>query len=257
MRVFRDQGDIKRKKRMATLLAMTGVALLGFAFWLSVTAGPHNTQGVLLAYIPLLGGTVLFHMGMQQVAQWNRSPRNDEALDQLLKGLPEKYALLHYVQLDKQVIPHVLVHPGGLLALTVRELSGTIRYRDGKWSRDRSRDGLSRFFGFGGPQLGNPSEDAAKDVAGLETVIARGDAKIDADAAIVFINRTVDLEIEEPDYPVMNGEGLAQFVRSLPVDPAFKAPDRDAITAVLAMHGEEVVESDRPATRRPVKRRAA
>lgn len=256
MRVFRDQGYIKRKKRMATLLSMTGVAMLGFAFWLSVSAGPENTQGVLLAYIPLLAGTVLFHMGMQQVAQWNRSPRNDEALDILLKGLPEKYALMHYVQAGKRVIPHVLVHPGGALAITVRELPGTIRYQNGKWSRDRAKAGLSRFFGFGGPQLGNPSQDATGDLAALEAALAAGGMEVESDAAIVFINRAVELEIDEPDYPVMNGEGLSQFVRSLPADPAFKAPERQAVIDLLAT-GEEVVETDRPSTRRPVKRRAA
>ena len=73
MRVIRDMGYVKRRKRAATLTSVAGVALLGFAFWLSLSGGAGNTQTVLLAYIPLLAGTFIFHMGMQQVGQWNRT----------------------------------------------------------------------------------------------------------------------------------------------------------------------------------------
>jgi hypothetical protein len=258
MRVIRDVGYIKRRKRAATLTSLMGVALLGFAFWLSISAGSQNTTGVMLAYIPLLGGTALFHMGMQQVAQWNRSPRNDEALDAYLKGLGEKYALLHYVPAgNKRVVPHVLVHPGGLLTLSVRDLAGDISYTGGKWSRAR-KGGISRLFGLGGPQLGNPSADATTDLGALDATLAgtpQGD--VETDAAIVFLNRLANLvEIDEPDFPVMNGEGLAQYVRTLPADPEFKTADRQAIVDMLAQ-GEKLEETERAPTRRPVKRRAA
>ena len=256
MRVIRDMGYIKRRKRAATLTAIGGVALLGFAFWLSVSAGPSNTTGVLLAYIPLLGGTALFHMGMQQVAQWNRTPRNDETLDSLLKPLGEKYTLLHYVPAGKRIVPHVLVHPGGVLSLTVRDLAGDISYANGKWSRAR-KGGISRLFGMGGPQLGNPSADAAAAVDSLETELSAVAGEAETDGAVVFLNRLATLgNIEDPDFPVMNAEGLLQFIRALPADAEFKTPERQAVIDLLAQ-GEQVEETERAPTRRPVKRRAA
>ncbi|MGI9254698.1 MAG: hypothetical protein ACR2J8_13220 [Thermomicrobiales bacterium] len=258
MRVIRDVGYIKRRKRVATLTAIGGVALLGFAFWLSVSAGAKNTSGILLAYIPLLAGTALFHMGMQQVSQWNRTPRNDESLDALLKPLGEKYTLMHFVPAgNKRIVPHVLVHPGGVLSLSVRDLAGDISYADGKW-RKSSSGGISRLFGMGGPQLGNPSADAATDVAALEVAFAgTGTEAFETDGAVVFLNRLANLvDIDEPDFPVMNGEGLLQYIRSLPADPDFKTPDRQAVVELLAQ-GEEVEEAERAPTRRPVKRRAA
>ena len=62
MKVFRDVEYIKKRKRRATLTAVAGVALLGSAFWLASTGGP---SGVFIAYVPLLAGTIIFHLGMQ------------------------------------------------------------------------------------------------------------------------------------------------------------------------------------------------
>jgi hypothetical protein len=257
MRIIRDAGYIKRRKRAATLTAIAGVALLGFAFWLSVSAGSKNTTGVLLAYIPLLAGTALFHMGMQQVSQWNRSPRNDESLDVLLKPLGEKYTLMHYVPAGKKIVPHVLVHPGGVLSLTVRDLAGDVSYADGKW-RKASKAGFSRLFGMGGPQLGNPSVDATNDVNSLETALSGAPGAFETDGAIVFLNRLANLvDIEDPDYPVMNGEGLLQFIRTLPADAEFKTSDRQVVVEMLSQGAEDVEEAEKAPTRRPVKRRAA
>lgn len=253
MRVIRDMGYVKQRKRAATLTSVAGVVLLGFAFWLSLSGGP-NSNNVLLAYVPLLAGTFIFHWGMQQVAQWNRSPRNDQALDTLLKGLGEKYALIHFVPAGKRVVQHVLVHPGGVEALTVRELPGKITYKDGRWGR--ARQGLGRMFGMGGPQLGNPSHDAAQDVASLKELLAEHQMEANVDAAIAFINHAVDLDVEEPDFPVVNADGLPLFVRELPVDPTLKQPERQALIEIMAQ-GEHAVEEEKRPTRRPVKRRAA
>lgn len=253
MRVIRDVAYVKNRKRAASLTSLLGVALLGGAFWLSLSSG-QNASAVLLAYLPLLAGTVVFHLGMQQVAQWNRSPRNDTLLDTLLKGLGEKYVLVHFVPAGKRVVQHVLVHPGGLLALTVRELDGTVTHKDGRWKRARS--GLGRLFGLGGPQLGNPTYDAEADVKALQVLLADHSLDIEADAAIAFVNPQVQLDIEEPDFPVVNGDGLDPFVRSLPTDPSFSPAIRQAVVALLAQGNE--AEATKPvAPRRPVKRRAA
>lgn len=254
MRVIRDMGYVKKRKRAATLTSVAGVALLAFAFWLSFTGGATNTTTVLLAYIPLLAGTLIFHMGMQQVGQWNRTPRNDQVLDTLLKGLGDKYALIHFAPAGKKVVPHVLVHPGGLLAIVVREIPGLVKYDNGRWSRGRA--GFGRLFGLGGPQIGNPTLDATNDTTALQAMLAEQQLDIEADAAIVFANRSVELDVTEPDFPVMNGDGLEQYVRELPADPEFRPDERQRVIALLAS-GEELVEAKQASTRRPVKRRAA
>lgn len=253
MRVIRDVAYVKNRKRAASLTSVLGVVLLGIAFWLSLSAG-QDGRGVLLAYLPLLAGTVIFHFGMQQIAKWNRSPRNDNVLDSLLRGLGEKYVLVHFVPAGKRVVQHVLVHPGGLLAVTVRELDGTVTSKDGRWNRARS--GFGRLFGLGGPQLGNPTYDAESDVAALQALLAEHSLNLETDAAIAFVNPRITLNVEEPEFPVVNGEGLEPYVRSLPADAEFVPATRQATIALLAQGNEG--ETAKPATtRRPVKRRAA
>ncbi|HEU5433941.1 MAG TPA: hypothetical protein VFU81_19890 [Thermomicrobiales bacterium] len=251
MRIVRDVGYIKKKKRLATLAAMAGVALLGSAFWLA-TAG--NPNAVLIAYAPLLAGTLVFHFGMQQVAKWNRTPRDDEALDAVLKGLGDRYGLVHYSTLGKRVVEHALVHPGGILTITVRDTPGTIEYRNGRWRK--TGGGFSRLFGLGGPQIGNPNSDAAADVAAVEAATEAARMAVDVDGAIVFLSPRVQLDVEEPDFPVTNADGLLELIRTLPVDSSLSANDRKTLVDLLAT-GEQVEQQQPAPRRRPVKRRAA
>jgi hypothetical protein len=208
---------------------------------------------VLLSYVPLIAGMILFHFGLQQFAKWGRSPRNDELIDTQLRGLGEKHVLIHYAPVGKRTIEHMLIHPGGVLTLTAREVPGKVAY-DGRWRRLGT--GIGRFFGMGGPQLGNPSAEAQADVAALTSYLAEAQLEVEVDGAIVFLNPRVELDVDEPDFPVMNGEGLPAFVRTLPVDASFAPADRQALIALLAK-GEEVEQRQPLARRRPIKRRAA
>ncbi len=251
MKVYRDVEYIKKRKRRATLTSIVGVALLGSAFWLASTGGE---SGVLIAYIPLLAGTIIFHLGMQQVGKWNRAQRNDVILDALLKDLGERYALIHYPRIGKRTVEHVLVHPGGVLTITARELPGGVAYRDGRWRK--VGQGISRFFGMGGAFLGNPTTDAAADVDAMNQLLAQEQAAIDVDAVVAFLNPKVKLDIVEPDFPVTNAEGLKPYITSLSGDAGLQAADRQRVVELLTRDGSFEAPQVAP-TRRPVKRRAA
>src|SRR5918998_3815 len=121
MRVVRNIGYVKRRKRLARWAALGGFAMLGATFWLAL-----DPSLILLAYVPLLVGTLVFHFGMQQIAKWNRNPRNDVLLDTRLQQLPDKFELIHYASVGKRTVEHLLLHPGGVLVLTVRELPGRV-----------------------------------------------------------------------------------------------------------------------------------
>lgn len=255
MRIIRDLAYVKRRKRIATVTSVVGVVLLASAFFLSLSGGGGDSTRILWAYVPLLAGTLMFHYGMQQIARWNRTPRNDMVLDTLLKSLGERYTMLHFVKTGKRVIDHVLIHPGGIEILTVRELAGKVTHEDGKWKRKGA--GLGRLFGASGPQLGDPSMETEESVSALtSTLAANGLADVPVDGAIVFINRLAELDVHEPEFPVVNADGLPLFVRDLPVTPQVKPAERQAIVDLLAA-GEEEEKAKPEATRRPVKRRAA
>jgi hypothetical protein len=250
MRTIVNREYVKKKKRTARIAALLGFVLLGSTFFLA-----FNPQYMLMAYAILFTGFIVFNFGMQQLGKWSRNPRNDEALDRLLGGLTEsKFTMIHYTKVGKRVIEHLLVHPGGVSALTVRELPGTVTY-DGKRWRKRGA-GITRFFSMSGPQLGNPTFDMDADVAALEVYLAEKNIGVDIYPAIVFINDRVDLDVaDEIETPVMRGDVLDGFIRQIDADTEFRPADRDALVAALtADPGFDKTES-RP-TKRPVKVKA-
>jgi len=249
MKTIRHDAYIAKRKRNSKLFALLGFLMLTGTLFLALL--PNL---LLPSYLLMLFGFVLFNFGMQQVGKWTRSPRNDQVLDYQLKALPDRYALVHYAPVGKRRLEHVLVHPGGALVITVKELDGVIEERKSRWRRKGS--GLRRFLSFSGPQLGNPSIETDASIGALETFLTEKQFEVDVEGAVVFIHPQVELNIEEPDFPVLHGEELPSFVTSLPTDVSLTPKEREQLTELLK--GGEIVEAPaRAVRRRPVKRRAA
>jgi hypothetical protein len=253
MKVYRDLAYVKKRKRMAVVTSLAGVVLLGASYFLVFTGGQSEMRA-LFAYVPLLAGIIMFHLGMQQVGKWNRAQRNDVILDTLLKDLGERYTLIHYLKIGGRTVEHAMVYPGGVLTITARELPGGVAFRDGRWRK--INQGLSRFFGMGGAFLGNPSADATNDVKAVTGAVTEHQMDADVDAVVAFINPRVTIDVEEPDFPVTNGEGLVPYVVSLPAQPPLQPAERQRLVEVLTAEGTFETPQSAP-TRRPVKRRAA
>jgi hypothetical protein len=252
MRIIRNVEYVRRRKRIARLASLIGFLLLGSTFLLI-----FKPDYVLPAYAILFTGFIVFNFGMQQLGKWSRSPRNDEVLDARLKSLPDaKYTLIHFAKVGKRVVEHVLVTPGGLLEITARELPGKVSVKDKRWRK--TGGGFTRFFAMSGPQLGNPSADLEQDVEALETMLTEKGLEADIYGAVVFLNERVDIEEEEPAYPVLRVEALIPFINAMESDDSFRQADREAVIAALAGGAGFEIEAAK-ATRRPVrvKRRVA
>lgn len=250
MRIVRHNAHIKKQKKRARLFSLVGfLALTGSLFiaW--------YPEFLLFAYVAMLGGFILFNMGMQQVGKWTRNPRNDQILDHQMKALSDKVTLVHYPPIAKHRVEHVVVHPGGVVVLTAREIDGHIKQTGPRW---RKKGGMfRRLFSFSGPQLGNPSFETDTAVASVEKFLEDQQLEVDVEGAVVFVHPKAELEIEEPDYPVLHGDEVADFITDLPGDETFTQEKRDRLVEILSA-GEDVempqqhTGSRRP---RPVKRR--
>jgi hypothetical protein len=247
MRIVRNIGYVKRKKRVAKWSALLGFLLLVATFVMVL-----NPRLVILAYGLLFGGFIIFNFGMQQIGKWTRNPRNDALLDERLKRFHDRYVLIHYAALGKRTVEHMLVHPGGVLVLTARELPGEVTGRGSHWRRRRR--GFMRLFGLSGPQLGNPSLETGQNVAAVEQHLAAAQMEVEVSGAIVFLNPLVELDAEETNFPALTGEQLPEFVRTLSVDSTLRPAERDALVELLSK-GEEFEAPTRAKTRRPVKNR--
>lgn len=247
MRIVRNVGYVKRRKRVAKWSALLGLTLLIAVFVLAL-----NPRYLLFAYAMLFGGFILFNTGMQQVGKWNRNPRNDVALDARLSGLSDKYTLIHYAQLGKRTVEHLLLHPGGVLVITAREVPGRVIVRKGRWRKKGA--GLGRLFVMSGPQLGNPVFETTQNITAVEEHLAARQLQVDVSGAVVFVSPLVNLDVEEPAYPALTIEDLPDFIRDLPVDASLRPNERETLVEALAI-GELLEVSGQRKNRRPVKSR--
>ncbi|HVL22681.1 MAG TPA: nuclease-related domain-containing protein [Thermomicrobiales bacterium] len=250
MRIVRHNQFVKQRKRRARLFAFLGFLILTSSLLIA-----WYPSFLMLAYVAMLAGFILFNMGMQQVGKWTRNPRNDQIIDHHLKNLSDRFTIIHYAQFGKQRAEHVVVHPGGLLVVTAREIDGDISKKGNRWQRKGSM--FRRFFSFSGPQLGNPSYETEAIIGNVEKFLEQEQLEVDVEGAIVFVHPKAELDIEDPDYPVLHGDELAGFLQGLPADVTFTNQERDRLVQLLA--AGENVEQPKQAVgrRRPVRRRAA
>ena len=250
MRIIRHNGYIKSRKRRARWMAFIGFLVLTSTLWIAL-----NPALLVPAYIAMFAGFILFNLGMQQVGKWSRNPRNDQFLDALLRDkLSDKYALIHFAPIGKRKAEHLLWYPGGLIAITLRDLDGTIIERGSRWTRKGL--GLRRLISFSGPQLGNPSMETGEAIKDVENYLAERQMEFDVNGAIVFFHPEVQLDIEHPEYPVLLGDELAGFIRDLEPDPSISQAEQAEFLEPLT-EGEDVEVPQGQTRRRPVRRRAA
>jgi Nuclease-related domain len=255
MRVVRNIGHVKRKRKIAqwaSILGFIGLSSLFFFFFFPVVP-------IVVSYSVLLSAFVAFNFGMQQLGKWSNTPRhlrNDLAIDEPLNSLSDKYVLLHYMRFGKKVVEHLLIYPGGLLVLTARDVPGVIVANGSRWRRKNT--GLLRMFGMSGPQLGNPSYENEESIALVREKLAAAQLEYDVSGAIVFTAQSLELDVEESDRDAIAANELLEYIKEIEVDPSFKTTERDALVELLT-NGEEIERTERASTRRPVrvKRRAA
>ncbi|MCC6791705.1 MAG: NERD domain-containing protein [Thermomicrobiales bacterium] len=254
MRVVRNIGHVKRRRRLGRWTALVGFLMLASTFFMV-----FFPKQIVFAYGLLLIGFVSFNFGMQQLGKWSntpRHPRNDLAIDERLNALSDKYVLLHYIRLGKLVVEHVLIYPGGLLVMTARDVPGTVIGRKNRWRR--SGLGIMRMFGMSGPQLGNPVYETEQSITAIESTLRDAQLEYDVYGVLLFTAPTVQLDVEDTDFDAITLTELESFVRYLEVDPAFKTTERDRLVEILGQ-GEEIERTERTTTKRPVrvKRRSA
>lgn len=251
MRIVRNTGYIKRRKRAGKLIVAAGLLLL-VGSWVITLLYPTL---FLLATVGLALGFIFFNGGMQQLSRWSRRPRNDEVIDADLNRLNDRYTIVHYPDVQGRRPDHVLIMPNGVLVLTSREVTGTVKVKDRTWRK--MGNPMTRMLLLGGPQLGNPTIENEEQVKALGAYLTSKELPPDASGAIVFVADKVEVDIESPTLPVLHASELYDYVRQLAqADAVTTSKERDALVAALSQ-GEEVESSLSAATRPKKKIRAA
>lgn len=252
MQIVRHAQYIKDQKRRGRWLALVGFILLSGSLFVA-----WYPSLLIAAYVAMLAGFVMFNMGMQGIGKWSRDPRNDQLIDHRLKGLSDRNTVVHYARPGGKVVEHLLVYPGGVMVLTAKEIDGKISQRRQSWRK--AGGAFRRMFSFSGPQLGNPSFETENAIKRVEGFLAENQLEADVNGAIVFVHPKAELDIEEPDFPVLHGEELEEFVREQPADPTFTEDERVRVVELFSAGQKVETPTVERASRRPrpVKRVAA
>jgi hypothetical protein len=225
-------------------MVFAGLIFLASAFLLTF----YQNQ-ILLSYVGLILGFLTFNGGMQQVARWSRKPRTDELLDHVLARLNDRYAVIHYPAIDGRRPDHVIVTPSGVLAITPREVGGTVTLNGKRWRRSA----LKQIFNLGGSQLGNPTLENEAQVTSLQTLFESENMDVDVQGVIVFVHPDVDIEMRNPEVEVAHINELYDYVRELAAEgTTIASEERNQIVSLLST-GERIEEVG-SVSRRPRKK---
>lgn len=252
MRVIRNIGYVKKRRRAGKLIVFSGIFMLIGSWFITLLYPPL----FLLSTIGLAVGFIFFNGGMQQMSKWSRKPRSDEMLDAELTRLNDRFALVHYPEIHGRRPDHILIMPNGLLVITTRELPGQMSVHGKVWRRKGNP--FSRLFLMGGPQLGNPTIENQEQVRILLAWMeAQGLSAGEIEGVIVFVAENVEVEIVEPEVPVLHLSELHDYVRHASTgEVALTGRDRDALVAALS-RGDDIETNAVAATRPKKKVRAA
>lgn len=238
MRIVRNVGLIRSRKRRTRLLIGAGAILLGAAIVVPLLAS--SPVAVTVAYIALIAGFFLFIYGTQQHAKWSRRPRADEAIDEQLGRFNDRYAVVHYPELGAHSPEHVIVSPGGILVLTTRDIKGEVEVRGDRWQQRKMF--FLRFFNLGAPSLGNPGFENQGQVERVEEILDENALPGEATGAVVFISDDVEITMEDPTVKILHISELQGFCRKMSSDVQLSSDDRAEIVAALSV-GDQIEET--------------
>ena len=211
MKIIKNEKLIKRNGRIGQWTSIGALVVLGGGMYLSFS-NPANPKMVTYSIIALISGFILTQIGMYMGNRWGRSPRPDEKMDAGLKGLPGDYTLYHFVT----PASHLLVGPAGVWALIPYRQRGVVKYTKNRW-RVSNAGFLQAYMSiFGQEGIGRPVLEADSEINAVTKLLTKNLNENEipqVQAALVFINDEVDLQVEDAPLPAMKIKQLKDFMR--------------------------------------------
>ena len=207
MRLITNDPLIKRNSTIGKYATTAGLVVLLGGLVISFY-GRDNATLQLVPFFTLLIGFVLSNLGIYYTNRYRREPRSDKAISNALKGFDDKYHLYNFYL----PVPHCLIAPTGIYALTPKFQAGTVQWDGKRWKHKNANLFLSL---FGQEGLANPNAEAAADADSLAKFLAK---KVGGDlppvqSIIVFYNEKASIEAENPPIPALHAKQLKEYLR--------------------------------------------
>ncbi len=240
MKIYRNLAEIKRKESLGRRITLGGLAVLFVGLLASFTPTwfPPETEpaNALIAFVQsywpyisfgsLALGFLASNIGSYYInrfapRRWpdsNRVARPDELVEQNLKGFDDKYGLFLWSLPDA---PYVLAGPNGIQIFVVRGDKGQVKVSGDSWKEPFS---IGRMFtSFTREGLGNPGREVEETKQKVRELLQAGEAnqklgmqagKIAIEGAVVFINPSINLTLDNPTVPVVPVAQLKKVIRT-------------------------------------------
>ncbi len=206
MKPYIDRQKVNTRAALANLASVGGLILLLASVLLPLFLPALAS----LALTLLIAGGVIAMVGIYFANRWVRRPRPEESLDKALKSFDDKYRLYHYPALP---CDHILLTPGGVIAMEVVNLGGSFSYRNGKWKEAMTIGRALRYMVE--PRVGNPLVVAAElteDIRGWLREQVGAAVTVPVKALTVFTHPLAELDIEASAFPACKIEKLRKQV---------------------------------------------
>ena len=212
MKIIKNEKRIKRYSQVGVLASLAAFIILAGGMYITFTNLSDPKMGT-YSLIAFVVGFILIQIGSYLMNKYGGVPRPDEKLDAGLKGLPGDYTIYH----SATPALHLLVGPAGIWALLIyRQRGVAVTYKKNRWriSGGGILQAYLRIFGQEG--IGRPDLEAEGEIKAVRKLLAKnlGEGEIpDVQAALIFMNDEVDLQVEGAPLPAMKLKQLKEFIR--------------------------------------------
>lgn len=272
MKVYRNSKDILRKDKLGKRFSMAGLGILfvGMIASFVPTWYPPDQPApdgliapflyhywTLISFLALPLGFLTASIGSYFINRFARRTwpgskmiaRPDEVLERSLKGLDDKHAYYAY----SLPVPYALSGPFGLINLAIRSDKGKVTVDGNRWREPFSFMRLFTIFAREG--VGNPNKELAEQEQYLRNYLQKiqnGAAQEGSDlsqvpitSAVVFLNESVQLDLNNPELTVVRAEQLKDFIRRRTKEIKVPATTQKLLLQTLdehVIHQNEAVE---------------
>jgi hypothetical protein len=228
MRKISNPGLIRRNRQIGNIGQIGGLIILLGSF-VGTFLFPTRVD---IAFLLLILGFVMVNVGGSFTSRWGRTPPPDQLVDNLLKGLDDRYTIVHF----RLGADHALFSPDGILVILSKQERGFIHYDGKKW-RQTGVSALQKFFSAEG--LGNPLLDARMEAESLgrklRKILHLEEAPV-VRPIVVFSNDKTRIEATNTSIPVLPASKVKESIRRMPKTPALRP---DQLQQVIEYLGEK------------------
>jgi len=213
MKIIKNEKLIKRNGKIGNWFFYASIILLGSGLFINIrNLSGENLELAVWVLVAFVVGYILMQVSLYYANRYGRSPRPDERIDAGLKGLPSDYTIYHFMT----PASHLLVGPAGVWTLLPYRQRGVVTYTKNRW-RVGNGGFLQAYMSiFGQEGIGRPDLEAEGDVAAVHKLLADkfNEGEMPAvQAALVFMNEEVDLQVDGAPLPAMKIKQLKDFMR--------------------------------------------